>query len=88
MLERRTVLLVVKLVRNECVGELVGESPGLAREHCVDVRAMLTHDRLETDHGGALGGHRQVLGRGREPDDVGPVVGEHRLDPRDAQLGL
>ena len=83
MLERRTVLLVVKLVRNECVGELVGESPGLAREHCVDVRAT-----LETDHGGALGGHRQVLGRGREPDDVGPVVGEHRLDPRDAQLGL
>ena len=86
--ERCDVLLFRELVLNEGVEELVGESPGLAREHCAEVRAALTHDRPETDHGGALGGHRQVLGHGREPDDVGPVVGEHRLDPRDAQLGL
>ena len=52
MLERRTVLLVVKMVRNECVGELVGESPGLAREHCVDVRATRMHDRLKADCSG------------------------------------
>ena len=46
-------------------------------------------DRLKADHGGALGGgHRHVLGRGREPDDEGPVVGEHWLVPRDAQLHL
>ena len=60
----------------------------MAREHCVDVCAVLTHDLLEADHGGTLGGHRHVLGRGREPDDVRAVVGEHRLVPRDAQLQL
>lgn len=27
-----------------------------------------------------------MLGRGREPDDVCPVVGEQRLVPRDVQL--
>ena len=27
-----------------------------------------------------------MLGRGREPDNVRPVMGEHRLVPRDAQL--
>ena len=75
---------------NECVEELVVEGlvPGLAREHCAEVRAALTHDLLEADHGGALGGHRHVLGRSREPDDVRAVVGEHRLVPRDAQLQL
>ena len=75
---------------NECVEELVVErlGPGLAREHCAEVRAALAHDRLEADHGGALGGHRHVLGRGREPDDVRPVVGEHRLVPRDTQFQL
>jgi len=36
----------------------------------------------------ALASHRHVLGCGREPDDVGHVVGEHRLVPRDAQLQL
>ena len=29
-----------------------------------------------------------MLGGCREPDDVRPVVGEHRLVPRDAQLQL
>lgn len=29
-----------------------------------------------------------MLGGCREPDDVGPVVGEHWLVPRDAQLEL
>ena len=60
----------------------------MAREHCAEVRASLTHDWLRADHGGALGGHRHVLGRGREPDDVRAVVGEHRLVPRNAQLQL
>ena len=60
----------------------------MAGEHCAEVRAVLAHDLLETDHGGALGDHRHVLGRGREPDDVRPMVGEHRLVPRDAQLQL
>ena len=75
---------------NEGVEELAveGLDPGLAGEHCAEVRAVLAHDLLETDHGGALGGHRHVLGRGREPDDVRAVVGEHRLVPRDAQLQL
>ena len=44
--------------------------------------------RLKADNGGVLWGHRHVLGRGREPDDVRAVVGEHRLVPRDAQLQL
>ena len=72
---------------DEGVEEFVVEGlvPGLAGEHCAEVRAVLAHDLLETDHGGALGGHRHVLGRGREP---GPMVGEHRLVPRDAQLQL
>lgn len=64
MIERRKVLLVVELVLNECVEEIVGESPGLARKHCVDVRATLTHDRLEAAHGGVFGGYRHVLGDG------------------------
>ena len=86
--EGRDVLLLCELVLNECVEELVVEGlvPGLAGEHRAEVRAALTHDRLEADHGGALGGYRHVLGGGREPDDVGPVVGEHWLVPRDAQL--
>ena len=73
---------------NEGVEEFVveGLAPGLASEHCAEVRAALTHDRLEVDHGDALRGHRHVLGRCRESDDVGPVVGEHRLVPRDAPL--
>ena len=70
---------------NECVEEFVVEGlvPGLAREHCAEVRAALTHDLLEADHGGALGGYRHVRGRGREPDDIRPVVGEHSLAPGD-----
>lgn len=73
---------------DEGVEEFVVEGlvPGLAGEHCAEVCAALTHDLLEADHGGALGGHRHVLGRGREPDDVRPVVGTHRLLPRDVQL--
>ena len=86
--EGRDVLLLCELVLDEGVKEFVVEGivPGLASEHFSEVRASLTHHRLETDYGGALGGYRHVLGRGREPDDVRPVVGEHRLVPRDAQL--
>lgn len=75
---------------DEGIEEFVVEGlvPGLAGEHLSEVRAALAHDLLEADHGGALGGHRHVLGRGREPDDVGPVVGGHRLVPRDARLQL
>mgnify|MGYP000905807101 CR=1 FL=1 len=75
---------------DEGIEEFVVEGlvPGLARERLVEVRASLTHGRLKADHGGALGGHRHVCGRGREPDDVGTVVGEHWLVPRDAQLKL
>lgn len=84
------VLLLRELVLNEGVEELVveGLGPGLAGEHCAEVRAALAHDRFEADHGGALRCHRHVLGDGREPDDVRAVVGEHRLVPRDAQLQL
>lgn len=84
--EGRDVLLLFKLVLDEGVEELVveGLGPGLASEHLSEVCAALAHDWLEADHGGALGGHRHVLGRGREPDDVRSVVGEHRLIPRDA----
>ncbi len=90
MPEGRDVLLFCELVLDEGVEEFVVEGlvPGLAREHLSEVRAALTHDRLEADHGGALAGHRHVLGRCREPDDVRAVVGEHRLVPRDAQLAL
>ena len=90
MPERGDVLLLGELVLDEGVKELVveGFAPRLAGEHCAEVRAALTHDLLEADHGGALGGHCYVLGRGREPDDVCPVVDEHRLLPRDAQLQL
>lgn len=86
--EGRDVLLFRELVLNECVEEFVveGPVPGLAREHCAEVRAALAHDLLEADHGGALGCNRHVLGRGGEPDDVRAVVGEHRLVPLDAQL--
>ncbi len=90
MPERRDTLLLCELVLNERVEEFVveGLGPGLAGEHCAEVRAVLAHDLLKADHGGALGDHRHVLGRGREPDDVCPVVSEHRLVPRDAQLQL
>ena len=88
--ERRDVLLLVELVLDEGVEEFVVERlvPGLAGEHLAEVSAALAHDRFEADHGGALGCHCHVLGRCREPDDVCPVVGEHRLVPRDAQLQL
>lgn len=57
---------------NERVEEFVveGLGPGLAGEHCAEVRAVLAHDLLETDHGGALGCRSHELGCGREPDDV------------------
>lgn len=48
---------------------------GLRDERLSEVRVALMRDRLEVDHGGALGGDRHVLGRSRESDDVGPVVG-------------
>ena len=88
--ERRDVAFVCELVLDEGVEEFVVEGlvPGLTGEHLAEVRAALAHDGFEADHGGALGSHRHVLGRGREPDDVRPVVGEHRLVPRDAQLQL
>ena len=41
-------------------------------------------DRLKADYGGTLGGYCHVLGRCRESNNVGAVVGEHRLVPRDA----
>ena len=80
--ERRDVSLFRELVLNKGVEEFVVEGlvPGLTGELLAEVRASLTHDRFEADHGGALGGHRHVLGGCREPDNVGPVVGEHRLD--------
>ena len=86
--ERRDVAYVCDLILDERVKEFVVEGfvPGLAGEHCVEVRTALAHDRLKADHGGELGRHRHVLGRGRERNDVGPVVGERRLVPRDAQL--
>ena len=73
---------------DEGIEEFVVEGlvPGLAGEHCAEVRAALAHDRLEADHGGAFGGHRHVLGCCRKPDDVRPVVGEDGLVPCDAQL--
>ena len=88
--EGRDVLLLCELVLDEGVEEFVVEGlvPGLAGEHFSEVGAALAHDRLEADHGGALGGHRHVRGGGREPDDVRAVVGEHRLFPGDAQLQL
>ena len=69
-------MLVCELVPDEGVEELVAEGlgPGLAGEHCSEVRASLTHDGIEADHSGALGGHCHVLGDGREPDDVRVVV--------------
>lgn len=75
---------------NEGIREFVVEGlvPGLAGEQCAEVCASLMHDWLKADHGGAIGCHRHVLGRCREPDDVRAVVGEHRLVPRDAQLQL
>ena len=86
----RDVLLLCELVLNEGVEEFVIEGlvPGLSREHLAEVSASLTHNLLEADHGRALGGHRHMLGGCREPDDVRPVVGEHRLVPRDAKLQL
>lgn len=83
-------MLFRELVLDEGVEEFVVEGlvPGLAGEHLSEVCAALTHDLLEADHGGALGCHCHVLGGCREADDVRPVVGEHRLVPRDAQLEL
>ena len=88
--ERCDVLLLCELMLNEGVKEFVVEGlvPRLAGEHLSEVIASLTHNRLEADHGGALGGHCHVLGGCREPDDVRPVVGEHWLVPRDAKLQL
>ena len=84
--EGRDVALVCELVLDEGVGKFVVEGlvPGLVGERCAEVCAALAHDLLEADHGGALGSHRHVLGRSREPDDVRSVVGEHWLIPRDA----
>ena len=62
--KRRDVALVCELVSDEGVEELVGESPGLAREHCAEVCSALTHDGFEADHGGAFGCYRHVLGGG------------------------
>ena len=88
--ERGDIPLLFELMLDEGVEEFVVEGlvPGLAGEHLAEVRASLTHDWLRADHGGALGCHRHVLRRGREPDDVRAVVGKHRLVPRDAQLQL
>ena len=82
------VAFVCELVLDERVEEFVVEGlvPGLTGELLAEVRAAFAHERLKADHGAALGGHRHVLGRGREPDNVRPAVGEHRLVPRDAQL--
>ena len=90
MPERGDVLLLCELMLDEGIEEFVVEGlvPGLAGEHLAEVRAALTHDLLEADHGRALRCHRHVLGGCREPDDVRPVVGEHRLVPRNAQLQL
>ena len=62
--ERGDVLLFRELVLDEGVEEFVVEGlvPGLAGEHVSEVRASLAHDLLEANHGGALGGHRYVLG--------------------------
>lgn len=75
---------------DEGVEEFVVEGlvPGLAGEHCAEVRFALAHDGFEVDHGGALRCHCHVLGRGRDPDDAGAVVGEDWLVLRDAQLEL
>ena len=64
--ERGDILLLGKLVLDEGVEEFVVEGlvPRLVGDFLSEVRAALTHDRLEADHGGALGGHRHVLGRG------------------------
>lgn len=71
---------------DEGVEEFVAEGlvPGPAGEHCDEVRATFAHDRLKADHGGAFGGHRHVLGCGREPGDVRAVVGEYWPVLRDA----
>ena len=70
---------------DEGVEEFIVEGlvPGLRGEHLSEVRATFAHDWLEADHRSALGGDRHVLGRGREPDDIRPVVGEHSLAPGD-----
>ena len=54
---------------DEGVEELVAEGlgPGLAGEHCAEVRAALTHDLLEADHGGALGGIVMCLEAAENP---------------------
>lgn len=75
---------------NERVKEFVVEGlvPQLTDEHLSEASAALAHDLLEAVHGSALGCHRHVLGRGRDPDDVCPVVSEHWLVPRDVQLQI
>lgn len=75
------VLLLGELMLNEDVKKCVveGHVPELPGEHCAEVCAARAHGLGEADHGGALGGHRHVLGGSREPDDVLPVSGEHWL---------
>ena len=75
---------------DERVEEFVVEGvvPGLASEHCAEVRAALAHSLFEVDCGGAFGGHCHVLGGGREPNDERAVRSEHRLVPRDVRRNL
>lgn len=75
---------------DEGVEDLVVEGlvPGLSREHFSEVCAVLAYAWLEADRGGALGCRSHELGCGREPDDVRPVVSEHRLVLRDVQFQL
>ena len=82
--------LVSELAVDEGCGELVVEElgPRLARKHLADVCAALTHGLFEADCGGVFGRHRHVFGGSRKPDDVGTVMGEHRLVPRDVHLKL
>lgn len=69
MPERRDALLLCELVLNERVEEFVveGLGSGLAGEHCAEVRAVLAHDLLETDHGGVLGGIAMCLDAAENP---------------------
>ena len=55
--EWRDVQILCELVLDEGIEEFVVEGlvPGLAGEHLSEVSALLAHDRLEADHGGALG---------------------------------
>lgn len=64
--ERGDVLLIFELVLDEGVEEFVVEGLALrlAGEHLAEVRSALAHDLLEAVHGGALGCHCHVHGRG------------------------